>query len=152
MRARRAFVAGVLAVVAALVFAACGSSSDGDSAKNVMVSGHRMSNRSTTVGDVEVKVEPRRMDGRGAMFKVAMDTHQGSLDMDMQRSRLMVDGIEWPMEQFEGDGPGGHHREGQLRFMPGGPVSRMAELTMDGFAKPVRMRWMMGSESPGTEG
>ena len=145
MRARRnVVVAGV--VVAVVLFAACGGS--GDSARSVMVSGHRMSNRTMTAGDVDVKVEPRQMNGSGAVFKVSMDTRTGPLDMDMQHgAHLTVDGRDWPMDQYTGDSPRGHHREGELRFRPGGPVSGMAQLMMDGFDQPVSMGWQMGSSA-----
>lgn len=139
MRAR-----SIVAALAAGMLAGCGGS-DGDASTNMRVSGHMMSTKSMTVGKVDTRVEPRQMDQQGAMFRVTMDTHEGALDMDMERGpRLMVDGREWPMRGWTGDGPGGHHREGELHFGPGGPVRGMAQLTMPGSGSSMmQMRWQM---------
>jgi len=42
---------------------------------------------------------------------------------------------------WTGDGPGGHHRSGALRFNPAGAAHGTAQLTIDGLDQPVTVAW-----------
>ena len=102
--------------------------------------------RTVEVGSVSIKVQPRRIDTTGAAFTISFDTHSVSLDQDLRsKARLTVGGTRWPIAQWSGDGPGGHHRAGELRFTAATPPSGTATLTIDGFAKPVSVSWVIAS-------
>jgi len=98
--------------------------------------------QTAAAGAVTVEVEPTRLDAGGAEFQVTFDTHSVTLDTDMTTAtRLEVDGVVWPLTRWSGDGPGGHHRQGQLSFRPGGPAIGSAHLTIAGLPGPVDMVW-----------
>ena len=98
--------------------------------------------RTIDAGEVTVKIQPRQLDAKGAVFEIVFDTHSADLDQDLVRqTRLTVDGISWPVAAWSGDGPGGHHREGNLRFRTGGPPTGRATLSIDGLPKPVTATW-----------
>jgi hypothetical protein len=81
------------------------------------------------VGAVEVTMTPLALDTSGAVFQVELDTHSVELGLDMACSAHLrigdrvVDGASW-----DGQGPGGHHREGTLRFAT--PVRAGAEVEL----------------------
>jgi hypothetical protein len=101
--------------------------------------------RTVEAGAVTVKLEPRQMDASGAVFKISFDTHSVDLGFDVARqARLVVDGVTWPVAGWSGSGPGGHHRDGELRFTASGPASGTATLTISALPKPVRASWTLG--------
>ena len=63
-------------------------------------------------------------------FDIGLDTHTGSLDQDLITLVRMVDdkGNEYKAIQWEGAAPGGHHREGVLKFLPITPRPIFIEL------------------------
>lgn len=147
----------IIGAVAALVVAASGaivaSRTGDDGADAPDATG--LDTRTVTAGEIEITVEPRRLDADGATFAVALDTHSTELSMDLDDSRLEVDGVAWPLAGWEGDGPGGHHREGDLRFRPAGATRGTARLTLAGFGEPVEVDWpavdaaqLAGAERP----
>lgn len=100
--------------------------------------------RSATAGAVTVKGQPRRVDGQGATFKVVFDTHSEELDLDVARAaRLEINGVPWPGAVWDGDGPSGHHREGELRFPAGSTPAGTVLLTLSGLSAPVEFRWTL---------
>lgn len=75
---------------------------------------------------VTIKVTPVEF-GKGAetwKFQVVFDTHSGSLDNDLLAAASLADdkGNVYRPVAWEGPGPGGHHREGVLRFTPLSPT------------------------------
>lgn len=73
-------------------------------------------------GGVTAKVTPRTL-ARNAPtweFAVVLDTHTQELSQDLARSAVLVDahGARHAPLAWEGSAPGGHHREGVLRFKP----------------------------------
>lgn len=95
-------------------------------------------------GAVTVALQLRAIDSTAATIAVTFDTHSGSLDLDVaRRAQLVVDGRAWPVAGWSGDGPGGHHREGRLRFTATGPVRGTATLTLDGLGGPVTATWQV---------
>jgi hypothetical protein len=86
-------------------------------------------------------------DARSWDFKIVLDTHTGDLSDDLMKTAVLVDGtggrhapIAW-----DGAGPGGHHREGVLRFKPVSPRPPSLELQImrSGEAGPRSFRWQL---------
>lgn len=95
-----------------------------------------------SAGPVEVELSPDRLDDQGAAFTVAFDTHVADLGMDLpDAATLSVNGVDWPAEEWSGDGPEGHHRAGELTFTPRGPATGTVRLTIDGLPEPVVVTW-----------
>ena len=98
--------------------------------------------RSTTARAVTVKVQPRTLNQAGAVFKVSFDTHSVNLNQDLVKvSKLVVGTKVWPVTSWTGGKPGGHHREGELRFTATGPVSGTATLSINGLPAPFTFSW-----------
>lgn len=94
-------VAGAV-LVGLFVLPACAGQSSG--------AGTALATKSVTVGAVEVKVEPVKVDASGAEFKVFFDGHSFDLGLDPARSAsLNVAGQGWPVARWSGDPAGGHH-------------------------------------------
>ena len=100
--------------------------------------------QSAEAGAVSVRVAPRQLDEDGAVFVVSMDTHEVELDADLTATAtLTVDGRTWSSPQWSGDGAGGHHREGELRFEGSAPARGEVVLALGGFPEPVRLTWQL---------
>ena len=98
--------------------------------------------RTAEAGEVTVEATLLRLDADGATAKVVFDTHSVELDLDVaDGATLTIGGTAWPTQGWNGDGAGGHHREGELRFDPAGPVDGEATLTIAGLDEPVTFRW-----------
>ncbi len=98
--------------------------------------------RTVDAGGVQVRIEPLRIDQTGAAFLVILDTHSGDLRVDLaETARLEVGGADWGDAAWDGDPPGGHHRQGTLNFEPGGPTRGTARLAIDGLPGPVLASW-----------
>ena len=136
-------VAALIAVAGLVpVLGGCGSAtrSDNGAASN---SG---AERTIEAGSVIVKRQLRRLDVDGAVFEIIFDTHDVELDQDMvQEAHLVVGETPWPTAEWSGDGVGGHHREGELRFTAAGPAEGVATLSIDGLPEPVSATWDIGS-------
>ena len=92
------------------------------------------STQTTQLESIEVSVTPITVaDGRVA-FQVALDTHTGSLDADLQRSTLTGAAV------WSGAAPGGHHREGELSFTVTGTPTEFT-LDLGGLPAPVQFSW-----------
>src|SRR3989344_4249305 len=81
---------------------------------------------------VTVKVTPVEFgkDARTWKFDIVLDTHSGSLDVDLLQAVLLADdtGNTYKPISWEGPGPGGHHREGVLLFDAIAPFPSYVEL------------------------
>ena len=104
--------------------------------------------RSSTSG-VTVAVTPQNLvaSAKSWDFKVVLDTHSGELNDDLVKTTTLLDGkggrhapVKW-----EGAGPGGHHREGTLKFNPVSPTPTAIELSITrvGEAMPRSFRWQL---------
>jgi hypothetical protein len=100
-------------------------------------------------GGVTVAVTPQNLaaSAKSWDFKVVLDTHSGELNDDLVKTALLLDGkggryvpIKW-----EGAGPGGHHREGTLKFSAVTPTPTTIELRIAraGEAAPRSFRWQL---------
>jgi hypothetical protein len=68
---------------------------------------------------VTVKVTPLSLkNGEPPAFDIAMDTHSVDLAADMLKTVVLRDdsGKEYAPTAWDGAGPGGHHREGKIKF------------------------------------
>ena len=79
------------------------------------------------------------------VFAVTLSTHTQNLSDDLAKSALLVDdkGGAHKALDWEGAGPGGHHRKGVLKFNPITPRPRAVELRISrpGEASPRMFRW-----------
>ena len=76
---------------------------------------------------VKVTPKPATADASEWEFAVVLDTHSEDLADDLAKSSvLLVDGREIRPSQWSGAAPGGHHREGVLKFAaPGQPAATL---------------------------
>jgi hypothetical protein len=74
-------------------------------------------------------------------FEVSLNTHSVALDHDIAASTVLLaaDGSELPALQWQGAGPGGHHRSGILLFTPPVPAPDSITLKMRGVAAEERV-------------
>jgi len=103
--------------------------------------------QSSSQSGVTVKITPRSLTGAEWEFEIAFDTHSQELRDDLLKAAvLVVDGgapltpIAW-----QGDGPGGHHRKGVVRFKPAvaSPASVKLRLQRSGEAAPRVFLWQL---------
>jgi hypothetical protein len=109
-------------------------------------SGAELTLQKSSVGGVTVSVAPYRA-ATGWEFKVVLDTHSQDLSDDLLGTAMLVDstGTTYKPVAWDGAGPGGHHREGVLRFPAVSPEARALELqiTRPNEAKPRTFRWQL---------
>jgi hypothetical protein len=94
-------------------------------------------------GPVTVTVTPRGLAAGTATwdFAVVLDTHSQSLSEDLAQAAALVDaqGVKHGPLAWEGAGPGGHHRQGVLKFEPLPPGADAVKLEISGVGGiPVR--------------
>jgi hypothetical protein len=81
---------------------------------------------------VTVKVTPKDVapDAAAWVFAVVLDTHSRDLSDDLVKNAVLLDarGARHAPIAWEGAPPGGHHREGVLRFKGLGPAPGAFEL------------------------
>jgi hypothetical protein len=100
----------------------------------------------TTIGGVTVSVTPAQA-ATGWEFKVVLDTHSQDLNDDLLKNAVLVDstGASVKPTAWDGAGPGGHHREGLLRFATASPSRGAVELQImrANEPKPRVFRWQL---------
>ncbi|GIK37523.1 MAG: hypothetical protein BroJett011_13560 [Chloroflexota bacterium] len=98
---------------------------------------------------VRIEVTPLNLPQGGASldFSVVFDTHSVDLGFDPVAISVLRDntGREYPALEWKGDGPGGHHRSGTLRFEAPNPSPKSVEVVIRDVAKvPERaFRWSL---------
>ena len=96
---------------------------------------------------VTVKVTPRSLAGAEWEFEAVFDTHSGELKDDLLTAAVLVADGRTPSSPtgWQGDGPGGHHRKGVLRFKPpaASPASIELRLQRPGEAASRVFRWQL---------
>ncbi|GAA3857434.1 hypothetical protein [Amycolatopsis tucumanensis] len=98
--------------------------------------------RTVQAGSVEVRMTALALDRSGATFRMQFDTHSGSLDLDpAATAQLRVNGQPVAGATWDGAGPGGHHREGTLRFPDPVPAGAGVELRLTGLSQDVTSSW-----------
>jgi hypothetical protein len=100
-------------------------------------------------GGVTVSVTPQNLGASAKSwdFKIVLDTHSQDLSDDLTKSAVLLDGtgVQLAPVAWDGAAPGGHHREGILRFKPMTPQPGAIELriTRSGEANPRSFRWQL---------
>lgn len=88
--------------------------------------------RTSNAAGVTVKVTPKDVaPGSGTWsFAVVLDTHSRDLSDDLVKDSVLIDarGTRYSPIAWEGAPPGGHHRQGVLRFKALGPAPGAFEL------------------------
>ena len=105
--------------------------------------------RTSSAAGVTVKVTPKDVAPGAATwaFAVVLDTHSKDLSDDLAKNAVLLDaqgGRHAPLA-WEGAPPGGHHREGVLRFKGLGPAPGAFELQIrrPGESAPRSFRWTL---------
>ena len=135
-----AAVVAVVVVVGGLLLASRGGDDAAAPANDTGLDAQTVS-----TGEIDIEIQPSQLDDQGAEFELILDTHSVELAMDLTDATLEVAGTVWPVAGWDGDGPSGHHREGELRFEPAGPATGTARLVLAGFAEPVEVSWDLGA-------
>ena len=96
---------------------------------------------------VTVKVTPRDLAASTWEFDVVFDTHSQELTDDLGKAAVLVsDGrVSHSPLKWQGDPPGGHHRQGVLQFKSVSPLPASIELqiTRSGETTPRSFRWKL---------
>lgn len=96
---------------------------------------------------VTVKVTPRSLAAAVWEFEVVFDTHSQELNDDPLKAAVLVADGSTPSSPtgWQGDGPGGHHRQGVLRFKPAAASPARVELRLQrpGETAPRVFRWQL---------
>ncbi len=98
---------------------------------------------------VTINVTPKNLASNGGSweFAIVLDTHSQDLSDDLVKSSLLLDGGggQHSPTAWDGAAPGGHHREGVLRFKPIAPRPQSIELRIAraGEDAPRSFRWQL---------
>lgn len=83
--------------------------------------------------------------GKSWTLEIAVDTHSQDLADDFTRTAVLIDAKGKPHAPLAWDGaaPGGHHRQGVLRFEPISPAPAVLELRIQraGETAPRSFKW-----------
>ena len=92
--------------------------------------------------NVTVVVTPLDLSAQstGWKFDIGMSTHSVELDQDPVQMATLIDdkGNVYKPISWEGAGPGGHHREGVLRFNRITPIPKSVELKISNIGGVIR--------------
>jgi hypothetical protein len=98
---------------------------------------------------VTVAVTPQDFSSNATIweFKIVLDTHSGDLSDDLLKTAVLLDGTgtQHVPVAWEGAAPGGHHREGVLKFKQVSPTPATIELriTRPGEPQARSFRWQL---------
>jgi len=98
---------------------------------------------------VTVAVTPQNVSADAKIwdFRIVLDTHSGDLSDDLLKTAVLLDGTgtQHVPVAWDGAGPGGHHREGVLKFKPLSPAPATIALQIKraGEANPRTFRWQL---------
>jgi hypothetical protein len=146
MRRRSVIVvlAAVLVLLAGFAIAIWRTSVDTVNNRADSKAGATLPTRTVDAAGVAVKIEPQQIDATGAAFRISFDTHSVDLEFDVtQIAHLTVADAPWTASSWAGDGPGGHHRSGLVRFSSGGAPAGTAVLHLSGLPEPVVASWTL---------
>ncbi len=124
-----------------------GAGSGGSATVSTQSKSSSLETKENTEGPVSVAVTPLSLDNGPPTwnFEIVLDTHSGSLDADLVAVSELVDdqGKSYKPISWEGDNPGGHHREGVLKFNPISPKPKSVELKIKnvGGVPERRFKW-----------
>lgn len=136
----------VVLAVAGLIVVRWANQTGTDASPSTRPAGSQWETKTIEAGAVTVKLQPTEFGAGGALVKVSLDTHSADLGVDLATAaQLVVNGTAWPVAEWSGDGPGGHHRSGELRFTAAGTAAGTVTLTIGGLQKPVVATWTVGA-------
>ena len=145
----RKTIFSVLALTALAVAPTAWLSHNGGFRWNEAIAASHLAAQTSSARGVTVKVTPQNVAGDAKTwdFAVVLDTHSGDLSDDLVKSSLLLDGAggKYSPIAWDGAAPGGHHREGVLRFKPVSPQQKSIELqiTRAGEDAPRSFRWQL---------
>jgi hypothetical protein len=132
---KRSFIAAACAVAIALAAAPA--------------SGAELNVQKSTERGVTVSVTPITLSRNAGTwdFKVVLDTHREELSDDVQRTAVLIapNGTTYKSTAWKGAPPGGHHREGVLRFaaIEPSPASIELQIQRPTESTPRSFRWQL---------
>ena len=90
----------------------------GEAGKDLKITENILGTLVSSEDEVEVSVTPKKQSDDSWNFEVVLNTHSVELSDDLAKSSTLVDknGNTHKALAWEGDPPGGHHREGVLKF------------------------------------
>ncbi len=126
----------VLLLVFSIIFSASSKNSKQGQASPVPTKETKMQTLETKTdsqGEVIVEVTPKKIEAGIFEFEISMNTHSVALDEDMVAISKLIDdrGDEYSATAWEGDGPGGHHRSGLLKFESATSKPKSIKLIID---------------------
>ena len=145
----RKAIFSVLALTALAVAPAAWLSHNGGFGWKEAIAASHLTAQTSSARGVTVKVTPQNVAGDAKTwdFAVVLDTHSGDLSDDLVKSSFLLDGAggKYSAIAWEGAAPGGHHREGVLRFKPISPQQKSIELqiTRVGDPEPRSFLWQL---------
>ncbi len=94
--------------------------------------GENFETQSNSEGGVTIEVTPKSIDE--GTFVIVLNTHSVELNDDLTRAAVLKDenGKEYRPMSWQGAPPGGHHREGILKFGPLLPKPQKIKLIING--------------------
>ena len=96
---------------------------------------------SSAAQGVTVTVTPRDLSNDSKLweFEVVFTTHSRDLRDDLTKTAVLMtsDGKRYPPVGWQGDGPGGHHRNGLLAFKPVSPRPQSVDLQIQRAGEPA---------------
>jgi hypothetical protein len=137
----------IIIVVVASLLAACSVGAAQPETAQAQLAVPAFQAQSNDERAVTVKVTPLNLPQGGSSldFEVVFDTHSVDLGFDPVATSVLRDdaGREYPAIEWQGDGPGGHHRSGTLRFKVPDKASDSVEVVIrDVAGVPERVfRW-----------
>ena len=109
---------------------ASASSSAGQAQNSGVASAYAQ--KTGSVGSIEIEVQPLDLGSSTWTFNFGLNTHSGSLDMDMRKVVMLTDGRGDAFTPTAWDGPaaGGHHRNGTLTFAAPSTIPKNFTITV----------------------
>lgn len=141
------FLLIAIAAVGALGLASFSKNDKNPTAENSLgeardSSGGTWESKVSAEGEVTVKITPLELSSKASewRFEVGINTHSLELSQNLVDVAVLVDGQgkEYRPINWQGPGPGGHHREGILTFKPIVPTPKSVELKILNIGAPVR--------------
>ena len=142
-------IVSVLALTAVAVGLAAWMTDSGGFGWNEALAASHLAARTSSARAVTVKVTPQNVasEAKTWEFAIVLDTHSAELNDDLVKSSLLLDsaGGRFTPVAWDGAPPGGHHREGVLRFKPVSPQPQSIELQImrTGEDAPRSFRWQL---------
>ena len=139
----------MLAFTAITVASAAWLSGNGGLGGNEAAAASHLAAQTSSARSVTVKATPQNVAGDTKMwsFAIVLDTHSAELNDDLVKSSILRDSASGRFTPVAWDGapPGGHHREGVLRFNPVSPRPQSIELqiTRADEEAPRSFRWQL---------